>query len=206
MTESNNEPLNGKKTDENDIKITDYTMKRSDREKRKVKAKKQNFFNDWIVPVVIAVVIAILINKFLIYKVYIPSSSMEPTLNVGDRLLVTRVYNPEKLHRGDIVVFDSDELNETVIKRLIGLPGDTIKIDGTSVYVNGKKLDEPYVKYQMDSYGIYKVPEGKYFFLGDNRANSNDSRFWKNPYISGDKIRGKAQVRIYPFNNMGFLN
>lgn len=205
MTE-NNEELNEKKSDKNDIKITDYTMKRSDRGKRKAKVKKQNFFNDWIIPVFIAVVIAILINKFLIYKVYIPSSSMVPTLNVGDRLLVTRVYNPDKLKRGDIVVFDSDELNETVIKRLIGLPGDTIKIDGTSVYVNGKKLDEPYVKYPMDSYGIYKVPKGKYFFLGDNRANSNDSRFWKNPYISGDKIRGEAQVRIYPFNSMGFLN
>lgn len=205
MTE-NNEQLNEKESDKNDIKITDYTMKRSDRCKRKSKVKKQNFFNDWIIPVVIAVVIAILINKFLIYKVYIPSSSMVPTLNVGDRLLVTRVYNPDKLKRGDIVVFDSDELNETVIKRLIGLPGDTIKIDGTSVYVNGKKLNEPYVKYPMDSYGVYKVPKDKYFFLGDNRANSNDSRFWKNPYISGDKIRGEAQVRIYPFNSMGFLN
>lgn len=191
--------------EKNDVKITDYTMNRSDRGKKQVKENKKNFFYDWIVPVFIAVVLAILINNFLIFKVYIPSSSMVPTLNVGDRLLVTRVYNPEKLHRGDIVVFDSDELNETVIKRLIGLPGDSIRIDGTAVYVNGTKLDEPYVEYPMDSYGTYIVPEGKYFFLGDNRANSNDSRFWKNPYIDGSKIQGKAQVRIYPFNNIGFL-
>ncbi|WP_029699142.1 signal peptidase I [Clostridium sp. Ade.TY] len=168
-------------------------------------SNKTNFFKDLIIPVIIAVILAILINKFLIFRVYIPSSSMAPTLNVDDRLLVTKVYNPENLKRGDIVVFKSKELDEIVIKRLIGLPGDEIRFDGTSVYVNGKKLDEPYVKNPMEFYGTYKVPEGKYFFLGDNRANSNDARFWKNPYISGDQILGKAQVKIYPFNQMGFL-
>lgn len=168
-------------------------------------SNKTNFFKDLIIPVIIAVILAILINKFLIFRVYIPSSSMAPTLNVDDRLLVTKVYNPENLKRGDIVVFKSKELDEIVIKRLIGLPGDEIRFDGRSVYVNGKKLDEPYVKNPMEFYGTYKVPEGKYFFLGDNRANSNDARFWKNPYISGDQILGKAQVKIYPFNQMGFL-
>lgn len=184
----------------------DNTVKKSAKSKKKIKETKKNFFFDWVIPIFIAIVLAICINKFLIFKVYIPSSSMVPTLNVDDRLLVTRVYNPEKLQRGDIVVFDSDELNETVIKRLIGLPGDTIKIDGTAVYVNGKKLDEPYVKYPLESYGTYKVPEGKYFFLGDNRANSNDSRFWKDPYIDADKIQGKAQIKIYPLSQIGFLN
>lgn len=166
---------------------------------------KSNFFKDWIIPIIIAVVLAILINRFLIFRVYIPSSSMAPTLNVNDRLLVTKVYKPENLKRGDIVVFNSKELDEIVIKRLIGLPGDEIRFDGTSVYVNGKKLDEPYVKNPMEFYGTFKVPEGKYFFLGDNRANSNDARFWKNPYINGDQILGKAQVKIYPFNEIGFL-
>lgn len=183
----------------------DNTVKKSAKSKKKIKETKKNFFFDWVIPIFISIVLAICINKFLIFKVYIPSSSMVPTLNVDDRLLVTRVYNPEKLQRGDIVVFDSDELNETVIKRLIGLPGDTIKIDGTAVYVNGKKLDEPYVKYPLESYGTYKVPEGKYFFLGDNRANSNDSRFWKDPYIDADKIQGKAQIKIYPLSQIGFL-
>ena len=166
---------------------------------------KLNFFKDWIIPIIIAVVLAILINRFLIFRVYIPSSSMAPTLNVNDRLLVTKVYKPENLKRGDIVVFNSKELDEIVIKRLIGLPGDEIRFDGTSVYVNGKKLDEPYVKNPMEFYGTFKVPEGKYFFLGDNRANSNDARFWKNPYINGDQILGKAQVKIYPFNVIGLL-
>lgn len=191
--------------EKNDVKISDYTMKRSAKSKKRIKETKKNFFLDWVMPIFIAVVLAIFINKFLIFKVYIPSSSMVPTLNVDDRLLVTRVYHPEKLQRGDIVVFDSDELNETVIKRLIGLPGDTIKIDGTAVYVNGKKLDEPYVEYPLESYGTYIVPEGKYFFLGDNRANSNDSRFWKDPYIDADKIQGKAQIKIYPLSQIGFL-
>ena len=166
---------------------------------------KLNFLKDWIIPIIIAVVLAILINRFLIFRVYIPSSSMAPTLNVNDRLLVTKVYKPENLKRGDIVVFNSKELDEIVIKRLIGLPGDEIRFDGTSVYVNGKKIDEPYVKNPMEFYGTFKVPEGKYFFLGDNRANSNDARFWKNPYINGDQILGKAQVKIYPFNEIGFL-
>ena len=84
----------------------------------------------------IALVLAFLINKFLIFKVKIPSESMVPTLNVGDRLFVTRIYNPEKLKRGDIVVFHSDEKNEDMIKRLIGLPGDKVVIKDGIVTVN----------------------------------------------------------------------
>ena len=82
--------------------------------------RKSNFFSDWVLPIVIAIILAVLINRFLIFKVKIPSESMVPTLNVGDRLFVTRVYNPEKLKRGDIVVFYSEEKDEDMIKRLIG--------------------------------------------------------------------------------------
>ena len=94
----------------------------------RIELKKTNFFTEWVVPILIALVLAFLINKFLIFKVKIPSESMVPTLNVGDRLFVTRIYNPEKLKRGDIVVFHSDEKNEDMIKRLIGLPGDKVVI------------------------------------------------------------------------------
>lgn len=177
---------------------------RSERNKNKV--KKKNPLLDWGIPIVCAVILGLLIKKFLIFPVYIPSSSMEPTLNVGDRLLVTRVYNPDHLKTGDIVVFDSDELGKTLIKRLIGLPGDKIEINAGKVYVNGKEINQDYVKYPKESYAEFVVPEGKYFFLGDNRANSYDSRYWKNPYIDADKIQGKAQVRIYPFSQIGFLN
>ncbi|MCI9069156.1 MAG: signal peptidase I [Clostridium sp.] len=165
--------------------------------------KKSNFFNEWIVPIVVAVILAILINRFLIFKVKIPSESMVPTLNVGDRLFVTRVYNPEKLKRGDIVVFHSDEKDEDMIKRLIGLPGDKVIINNGIVTVNGETLEEDYLG-TIDTYnGEFEVPEGKYFFLGDNRYWSLDSRYWENPYIDGSDIKGKAQIKVYPWKDFG---
>lgn len=165
--------------------------------------KKSNFFNEWIVPIVVAVILAILINRFLIFKVKIPSESMVPTLNVGDRLFVTRVYNPEKLKRGDIVVFHSDEKDEDMIKRLIGLPGDKVIINNGIVTVNGETLEEDYLG-TIDTYnGEFEVPECKYFFLGDNRYWSLDSRYWENPYIDGSDIKGKAQIKVYPWKDFG---
>ena len=161
--------------------------------------KKSNFFSDWVVPIVIAVILAILINRFLIFKVKIPSESMVPTLNVGDRLFVTRVYNPEKLKRGDIIVFHSEEKNEDMIKRLIGLPGDQIGI----VTVNGETLQENYIGTSDNYNGEFTVPEGKYFFLGDNRYWSLDSRYWEDPYIDGSEIKGKAQIKVYPWKDFG---
>lgn len=169
----------------------------------KKKSLVKNIITDWIVPVIAAIIIATLINKFLIFKVLIPSKSMVPTLNVNDRLFVSRVYNPENLKRGDIVVFESDELDETLIKRLIGLPGDRIRIENGFVYVNGEQLIEDYIGENDSFNGEYEVPEGKYFFLGDNRLWSKDSRYWKNPYIDEDHIIGKAQIKVYPFNEIG---
>ncbi|MBS4957161.1 MAG: signal peptidase I [Clostridium sp.] len=167
------------------------------------KVKKSNFFSDWVVPIVIAVILAVLINKFLIFKVKIPSESMVPTLNVGDRLFVTRVYNPENLKRGDIVVFYSEEKNEDMIKRLIGLPGDEVVINDGRVTVNGETLEENYIG-TVDNYsGEFTVPEGKYFFLGDNRYWSLDSRYWDEPYIDGSEIKGKAQIKVYPWKDFG---
>lgn len=170
---------------------------------KKKKNPAKTFITEWAIPIIAAIVIAVLINKFLVFKVLIPSESMVPTLNVDDRLFVTRVYNPENLERGDIVVFESDELNETLIKRLIGLPGDKIKIENGIVYVNGEKLEEDYIGENDNFNGEYEVPEGKYFFLGDNRLVSKDSRYWVNPYIDSDHIIGKAQIKVYPFSEIG---
>lgn len=167
------------------------------------KVEKSNFFFDWIIPIVIAVILATLINKYVIFKVKIPSESMVPTLNVGDRLFVTRVYHPEKLKRGDVVVFDSEELNERMIKRLIGLPGDTVIIRDGIVQVNGETLKEDYIGTPDNYNGEFQVPEDKYFFLGDNRFWSLDSRYWENPYIDGSDITGKAQIKVYPFKDFG---
>ncbi|AOR24618.1 signal peptidase I [Clostridium taeniosporum] len=164
-------------------------------------SSKNNFFKEWGLTIIGAIVIGLLVWKFLIYTVWIKSASMKPTLEVKDRLIATRVYNPENLNRGDIVIFDSDELKEILIKRLIGLPGDHIEIKDGIVSVNGEQLNEDYVKNNEVCNKTFDVPEGEYFFLGDNRANSDDSRYWKDPYIKGEKIQGKAKVKIYPITD-----
>lgn len=165
----------------------------------------KQILNDWVYPIVIAIVLAILINKFVFFNITVPSESMVPTIKVGDRMIVTRVYNPQKLKRGSIVVFHSDELQEDLVKRLIGLPGDKVDVKEDGVYVNNEKISQPYVAYDGGKLGSFKVPENEYFFLGDNRANSFDSRSWKDPYISANKIKGKTVFRVYPFNRMGKL-
>ncbi|WMJ80553.1 signal peptidase I [Clostridium sp. MB40-C1] len=166
--------------------------------------KANNFFKEWILPIGAAIILAILINQFLFFQVSVPTKSMYPTIKPKDRIIVTRIYDKKSLKTGDIIVFRSDELNETLIKRLIGLPGDEVKIDEEGlVYVNGKKIDQPYVVYSGGMSGTFKVPEGKYFFMGDNRGNSWDSRYWNEHYIEGSKIKGKARFIIFPFNRFG---
>lgn len=167
-----------------------------------------SFIIEWIIPVVAALFIAILINKFIIFNVYIPSTSMAPIINVGDRLMINRVYNKDNIKRGDILVFYSEELQETLIKRVIGLPGDKIIINDGVVNVNGQNIEEDYIKNNdySDEELIYDVPEGKYFFLGDNRPVSKDSRRWINPYIDEDDIKGKVILRFYPINDFGSVH
>jgi signal peptidase I len=169
-------------------------------------AVKDSFFREWIIPIVAAIGIAFLINKFLVYNVYIPSESMVPTLNVGDKLMVTRVYDTNKIKRGDIIVFYSEELDEILIKRVIGLPGDHIEIHGGIVNINGTDIKEDYVKNNENYDGVFDVPQNKFFFLGDNRIRSNDARRWINPYIDASNIQGKARLKFYPFKDFGSLN
>ncbi|MGL5649705.1 MAG: signal peptidase I [Clostridium sp.] len=165
----------------------------------------KKILKEWGVPLVIAYILAMLINKFLIFTVHIPSESMMPTINVGDRLIAKRVYDYGKINRGDILVFDFKEEDSLYIKRVVGLPGDSILIDRKKLYINGEEFKEDYVKFSEETYAEYIVPEKSYFFLGDNRANSKDSRYWKNPYINEEDIRGKAIFRYYPFNNVGII-
>ena len=166
----------------------------------------KHFIKDWVLPTLIAIILALLINKFLLYKIYVPSESMFPTIKIGDNIFVSRIYNYNSIKRGDIIVFYSKELGETLIKRVIGLPGETVKVkpNGT-VWVNNLQINEPYVQYNGGKVGSFNVPEGKYLFLGDNRANSDDSRYWKNSYISSADVQGKAQVIAYPFDRIGLL-
>ena len=167
--------------------------------------KKSGFFKEWIMPVISAIIICILLNKFVFFNVQVPTPSMVPTINVEDRAVVTRIYNLDNLKRGNVIVFYSDELNERLVKRLIGLPGDKIEIKNGVVSVNGEQLVEDYVKNKDKYNGSFEVPKGKYFFLGDNRPISNDARRWKNPYIDGSAIEGKAQFIFYPFKDFGVM-
>lgn len=166
----------------------------------------KKIFQDWILPIVAAIIIAFIINKVVFFNVTVPTGSMLPTINLDDKILVTRVHNKNNLKHGDIVVFHSDELGEDLIKRLIGIPNDVVEVkeDG-SVYINNIKTNESYVKYPGGKTGKFIVPEDSYFFMGDNRVNSLDARYWEKPFIPKKDIMGKARIIISPFSRFGKL-
>ncbi len=166
----------------------------------------KRILKEWIIPFGIEIIVVLLLIKYVFFFVTVPTGSMIPTINEGDWLFATRVHNPENLKRGDIVVFDSEELGVTLIKRLVGLPGEKVEVDGTgAVFINGEKLEEPYVAHPSGLEGSFEVPEGCYLFMGDNRAGSNDARYWEQPYIPADKIIGHAHFTLFPFTRFGIL-
>ena len=157
---------------------------------------------EWILILEIAVVVAVVINTFLIVNAVIPSASMETTIMTGDRIFGNRLaYGKEGPERGDIVIFRfPDDEKQLFIKRVIGLPGETVEVKNGKVYINGSStpLDEPYVTVDpIGDYGPVTVPAGGYFMMGDNRNQSADSRFWVHPFVMEDKILGKAVFRYY---------
>lgn len=166
----------------------------------------KTFINEWVIPTFIAVVIVLFLNKFIFILVTVPTGSMETAIMPGDRLYVNKLYKINDAKRGDILVFKSDELNSKLVKRLIGLPGETVEINEEGeVFIDGEKLNEPYVKKSRSGEFKFVVPENSYFFLGDNRPISVDARYWSNPYIKSDKILGEAVFRFFPFNRIGSL-
>lgn len=155
---------------------------------------------DWVLVIVIAIALALIINKLVIYKVSPPTASMENTIMVDDKVITYRLaYLFSKPERGDIVVFQApDTPEEDYIKRVIGLPGETVEVIDGVVYIDGKPLEEDYLKEPMvGSFGPYEVPEGCYFMMGDNRNISWDARYWTDKFVEKDKIRGKAILK-YP--------
>lgn len=195
-----------KKIEQEKKERQEYLQKNSDKIR---KDKIKSIVKDLTFCAIVAVILCILINRFLLFKAYIPSESMVPTLNKYDQIFVTRIYNTDSIKRGDIVVFKSQELNDTLIKRVIGLPGDRIVISHGKVTVNGEAINESYVVNVDNSDkrdGTYYVPDDSFFFLGDNRPISDDAGLWNNPFIKSDDIIGKAQLRVYPFNTFGFVN
>jgi len=148
------------------------------------------------------------VRPFVVEAFYIPSESMVPTLRVGDRVLVNKfIYRFAEPARRDVIVFESVEGgNEDLIKRVVGVPGDRISVRGGKLLVNGEPQKEPYVnkKYPDRSFSApTTVPEGQVFVMGDNRANSRDSRYFGTvPY---KKIEGEAFLRFWPPDRFGGL-
>ena len=171
--------------------------------------------------VVVAVLVAVLLRTFVVQTFFIPSGSMEPTLQVGDRIIVNKLsYELHGVNRGDIVVFSrppaencgGPEVND-LVKRIIGLPGDVVSLSGGYVYVDGRRLDETWLP--ADEQGKtepgpagnssnlvrpYRVPANTYFVMGDNRGDSCDSRFW-GP-VPKSLIVGKVELRIWPLSSV----
>lgn len=162
---------------------------------------------DWVLVIVVAVILAFLINKLVIYKVSPPTGSMENTIMIGDRVVTFRLaYLFGEPKRGDIVVFEyPDNPEEDYIKRIIGLPGETVEVIGGKVLIDGEMIEESYLKEAMvekDS-GPFIVPEGHYFMMGDNRNISWDARYWDDKFVAKKKIRGKA---LFKYPDFRWLN
>ena len=172
---------------------------------------------EYIKMIVIVVVVVLVIDGVVLINAKIPSASMENTIMTKDRifgfrmayginldffgkdLVTVKMKDPQRF---DIVIFRyPDNEKELFIKRIIGLPGETVEIIDGKVYIDGSSepLDDSFIKEPMrGSFGPYQVPEGCYFMLGDNRNNSKDSRFWKNTFVTFDQIVGKAYIRYFP--------
>ena len=179
---------------------------------------------EYLESIVVAVILALFIRTFAVQAFKIPTGSMESNLLIGDYLLVNKlVYSPsagdwearifgkKQIERGHVVVFKFPETPEKdFIKRVIGLPGESIEIRARKVYVDGKPLDEPYVQFldppqepqeravsPRDFYGPQIVPPGHLFVMGDNRDRSHDSRFWR--FLPIDQVKGRALLVYWSY-------
>jgi signal peptidase I len=191
---------------------------------------KKSTIREYFESIVIAVILALFIRTFVVQAFKIPTGSMEENLLIGDHLLVNKfVFGPTEsrlerallpigtVKRGDVIVFKyPEEPDRDFIKRVIGLPGETLELREKKVYINGQPLDEPFVHFlqppstsselhEMTSfdvrerYGPVAVPANQYFVMGDNRDNSQDSRYWG--FLPRDYIKGKAWVIYWSYES-----
>jgi signal peptidase I len=179
--------------------------------------EKKRFLKEYVEPIIIAVLIALFVRTFVVQAFKIPSSSMEPTLLVGDYLLVNKfiygtrlpftdkkIFEFKKPRRGDIIVFIyPKDRSKDFIKRVIGEEGEKVEIIQNKIYINDQRIDDPWGHYSeknplarylpsMERYGPVVVPKDSLFVLGDNRDNSQDSRFWG--FVTLNEVRGKAFI------------
>ena len=158
---------------------------------------------EYVKMILFVVIVVLVVDNFLLINAVIPSESMENTIMTGDRIFGNRLaYLFDDPERFDIVIFKyPDDESQRFIKRVIGLPGETVEIREGKVYINGSDtpLDDSFTpETPVGNFGPYTVPEGCYFMLGDNRNNSRDSRMWDNPYVKKEQILGKAVLRYFP--------
>jgi signal peptidase I len=183
------------------------------------------WLREMAIVIVLAVAAFFLLHAFVVQTYFIPSGSMEPTLQIGDRILVNKLsYHLHGVGRGDIVVFARPPAENCggatvpdLVKRVIGLPGETISLSGHGyVDINGKRLSEPWLPSAAQGTTVpgprgtpyslvhpYKIPAGEYFMMGDNRGDSCDSRYW-GP-IPKSLIVGKVDVRVWPITHFHFF-
>lgn len=164
----------------------------------------------WGWSVVAGAMLALVLNTFFIDTYIVPSSSMEPTLEVGDYMLSIPAFdNRETPERGEVIVFHppvswNKPADEVFVKRVIAVGGDTIECCSTNgkVLLNGKELDEPYMQGSNEEFDYnLHVPEGTVFVLGDNRSNSADSRYHSEPFVPVENVIGQPFQLFYPFNH-----
>ena len=187
--------------------------RRSRQALRRAKARRRR--NEWLIIIAVAVGVAVLMRVFVVQTFYVPSTSMSPPLQVGDRILVNKLAYPlHGVHRGDIIVFRRPPAENCgtpvsdLVKRVIGLPGETISDRNGTVYINGKPLAEPWLPKNdpntyTPSFKPVHIGPNSYFVMGDNRTVSCDSRYWGT--VNGSLIVGKVEMRIWPLDRIGFF-
>lgn len=185
-------------------------------------------FLDFIKTLFIILIVAIIIRATIVEAFKIPSASMVPTLQIGDHIFVWKlsyglripfvqkmIYRFDQPERGDVVVFTrpddpatkENEPDTNIIKRVIGLPGETVEVKGTTVYINNKPIVEPYARWKEGGliegeFGPQVVPAGKIFLMGDNRDYSKDSRFWNDHYLPLENIKGRAFLIYWSWDSL----
>jgi signal peptidase I len=177
----------------------------------KENTKKEVF--SWIKTIVFTLVVIFIFRTFLFTSINVSGDSMVPTFEDKDRLLVNKTA---KVERFDMIVFDAPDSDSLYIKRVIGLPGDSVEVKNDVLYINGEEVKEPYIKENKEDSpsdlitgnftleeltGETQVPEGKLFVMGDNRLYSKDSREFG--FITNDSVIGEASFRYFPFNKIG---
>ena len=183
------------------------------RARRRQRTRRRNTI-EWVLVIVGAILVAVVVRTFFLQAFRIPSASMYPTLKVNDRVVVNKLsYKLHDIHRGDVVVFDRPANlpaapgdPDDLIKRVIGLPGESVVAKNGSVYIDNRKLSEPYLPKSVSTLNFDKpitVPAGDVFVMGDNREDSTDSR--KFGPIAQDEIVGRAFMRIWPLSRIGSL-